>query len=254
MQSKPPLFHTSVRQLSLRIVQAKHLEFLLTHCHRVENLFLEHLSTSLGQLGLIGNPPLKRFHCHLASLFHGVMQLDFTHRVFPHITHLQLFDGLKFESADVWRGLALIPHLTYLSFFNSHFNFRLIPLFRDPLGCKFHMRGHMTRFVEIGDDSRVVCMHASMDFADNWYVGAHGAADFWSRAEKFISQGRSGKIPPTRRQRTRRRRDIAATGLAEVETFAALLEAFTPDWRSGACIRGFHAAWTCRGKCPGARS
>jgi hypothetical protein len=85
---------------------------------------------------LIGNMPLKRFHCHLASLFHGVMQLDFTHRVFSHITHLQLFDGLKFESADVWRGFALIPRLTHLSFFNSHFNFRLtIPLFRDLLNA-----------------------------------------------------------------------------------------------------------------------
>jgi hypothetical protein len=209
MQSKPPsFFHNSIRHLLLCDIQVKHTEFLLNNCHRVENLFIFSSQSELpNSLSAMGSLPLKRLYCHLTQLFGSAAQIDFTHRMFSQITHLQLFDYV--DSVDIWPGLALIPHLTHIAFLNifprlgPHF----IPLSLRLLNTCTSLRVLVlieaapgtppdVHLQQLAEDGRFVCIRAIlMGFEENWYVGAHTGIDFWSRAEDFISKRRSGEIP-----------------------------------------------------------
>ncbi|KAJ7938442.1 hypothetical protein B0H13DRAFT_2648817 [Mycena leptocephala] len=180
MQSKPPsFFHNSIRHLLLCDVQVKQSEFLLNNCHRVENLFI--LSRQLASsLSAIGSLPLKRLYCHLTKLFGSAVQIDFTHRIFSQITHLQLFDYV--DSVDIWSGLALIPHLTHIALFPGSY---FIPLCLQLLNTCTSLRviviievvhgvPHDVRLQQLAEDDRFVCIRAVlMGFEANWYVGAH---------------------------------------------------------------------------------
>ncbi|KAJ6564193.1 hypothetical protein B0H19DRAFT_1067783 [Mycena capillaripes] len=92
--------------------------FVFSRCRNIENLHLtqgpEH---DKDLFSVVKDLPLKRLHCHLGPFFGTAPQIDFTHRLFAGITHLQLLDARMDLYTETWFNLALIPHLTHISFF-----------------------------------------------------------------------------------------------------------------------------------------
>ncbi|KAJ7123943.1 hypothetical protein C8R43DRAFT_1241015 [Mycena crocata] len=179
----------------------------------IENLYIIDRKHSLtSHLSALGNLPLKQLHCDLGSLFGTAENIDFSHRIFSQITHLQLLDdvlpwpGRGHGNVDIsnhWSGLALIPHLTHLAFFHSYD----IPVFRQLLRtCRSlrvlilveiaHGGPHDVRLAQVAEDPRFVCIRiSSPNFEASWYAGAQGEKDLWWRAEALIARRRSLPVP-----------------------------------------------------------
>ncbi|KAJ7466668.1 hypothetical protein B0H11DRAFT_1733189 [Mycena galericulata] len=118
IQSTPTsVFRNSVRHLCLNLIFEPVAEFILSASPGVEDLWIVSYgagNTSL--LPIIGPLPLKRLHCCLEALFIPETQIDFAHQLFSHLTHLEIFTDNNPEVTQPWSEIALIPHLTHLSF------------------------------------------------------------------------------------------------------------------------------------------
>ncbi|KAJ7127280.1 hypothetical protein C8R43DRAFT_1211138 [Mycena crocata] len=115
------------------------------------------------------------------------------------ITHLELFDTLD-DEADDFAGLALIPHLSHLSF-NTGFN----PVFSVLLDtCKslqvlVILEDHPSTTEDfpgvaaLAEDLRFISM-TCIECIQDWHMGAHTGIDYGWRAEEFIAKRQSGEI------------------------------------------------------------
>ncbi|KAJ6580690.1 hypothetical protein B0H19DRAFT_1250991 [Mycena capillaripes] len=176
---------------------------ILSACRRVENLWIN--TTGNGALfSLIEDLPLTQLYSNIHDLFGS--RIDFSHRLFSKITHLELFDGLVFNTLDpeVWTGLAFVPHLTHICFNGSSFVDIWLHLLRTctslrvlvVLGLKFPtiIAGHSDERA-LAQDLRFVAMRTPLTYTD-WTTGARTGIDYWSRAEDFVAKRRSKKIDP----------------------------------------------------------
>lgn len=169
---------------------------LLTACRSVENLWLSTTGpTTL--FHLVEDLPLKRLYCDLRYLFGVQRQIDFSHRLFAKITHLEVFGGLLSGPEERWKQLAHIPHLTHLSFSHEYSVAGFLTILRtctllrvlivressdwictvierSPDGAKI-IRD--PRFVKLGRREREL----------DWRRGAHGGRDYWTRAEECVA-------------------------------------------------------------------
>ncbi|KAJ6553054.1 hypothetical protein B0H19DRAFT_885498, partial [Mycena capillaripes] len=93
---------------------------ILSACTIIDNLSLGNTIVKLHSISFIQHLTLKRLYCNLNTLFRG-RQIDFTHRLFSRITHLGLYDYPAVPDPAIWRHVALVPHLTHLSFNHGHF-------------------------------------------------------------------------------------------------------------------------------------
>ncbi|KAJ7136372.1 hypothetical protein C8R43DRAFT_1132526 [Mycena crocata] len=181
---------------------------ILRACPAVKHLWMRRdlhseRSDSSNLLSLLGELPLSRLHCNIATLFRpltSLPQIDFTHPVFAHITHLEITDSFFGET---WMGLALVPNLTHLAFSRMHSIGLWLPLLRvcTSLRALVVLTSSHNRLVghqdeqKLAMDPRFVVMEIQYLVAD-WQVGAHGGADYWTRAETFIAKRRAREIDP----------------------------------------------------------
>ncbi|KAJ7133993.1 hypothetical protein C8R43DRAFT_1022152 [Mycena crocata] len=184
--------------LGIGIISHIPVETVLAACSGIEDLHIAGPQfTSL--LSAISTLPLKRLSCTLGRLFPSPLQIEFTHQLFSHITHLEHAGYRDPVSPEFWAGLGLIPHLTHLAFTDPGF----IPLFLGFLeGCR-SLRVLVLRtsapnldvHVRLVEDPRFITMRRGEHPARNWQLGAHTGVDFWSKADGFVALRKSGQLP-----------------------------------------------------------
>ncbi|KAJ7127249.1 hypothetical protein C8R43DRAFT_699744 [Mycena crocata] len=201
IQSKPPpFFRDSVRHLLLSSsVPPEAAALILVACSGVEDLSIQTRFTIPNLLTFISSLP-KRLYCNLTEIFPSPWEMDFTHRLFSQITHIAITEYVE-DELDIWRGLALIPHLSHLSFTWTLY----LPLFPVLLHtCKSlkvlvvvdeDLGGSIEDSVaDLAEDPRFISMPAHIDCIQDWQNGVHTGVDDWSMAEDFIAKRRSGEI------------------------------------------------------------
>ncbi|KAJ6592595.1 hypothetical protein B0H19DRAFT_1245452 [Mycena capillaripes] len=203
LKSKPSLFRDTVRNLLILWVwNSDDAKTVLSGCRRVENLWINPMHTDPDLMSLIEDLPLKRLHCSLEELFDSPARIDFTHRLFVGITHLELFDHLQ-PNSEHYCDLAALYHLSHLSFSDVGFisiapkllqtceSLRVLVFFG--LGaCEDALRDYGQKH-ELVMDPRFVVTNFEGEVRD-WQMGAHTGIDYWSRAEDLVAKRRSGKV------------------------------------------------------------
>ncbi|KAJ7175005.1 hypothetical protein C8R43DRAFT_1119035 [Mycena crocata] len=203
------LLRCSVRHIFLDIpdgVPSQDVIWLFTACSHIENMCITGSPSSQLRQHLSGHVPLplKRLYCDLHDFFLSSSQMNFTHPLFSHLTHLFHFGRPPPESEI----LALIPHISHLAFYNIFF----IPLFLDLLNtCKSLLvlvyldeasdglpdvnprRAEHPRYARLVEALRFVAMKYSNGRQD-WQMGAHRGVDFWSQAEDFVARRKSVQV------------------------------------------------------------
>ncbi|KAF8145046.1 hypothetical protein K438DRAFT_2028928 [Mycena galopus ATCC 62051] len=200
IHSKPStFFRDSVRNLRLGHNLAAEEALILSACSGIENLWsLMQTSVTILDFDL----PLKRLHCTLHKMFEP-SQIDFSHRFFACLTHLEIFDGTwAMINTDIWSNLTRLPCLTHLAFNDEDYLsiFRtLLPTWRSLQVLAILLTERMSlneyELPELSRDWRVVVIECPA-YLDDWSEGALTGLDYWSRAEIFIAKRKSREINP----------------------------------------------------------
>ncbi|KAJ7869039.1 hypothetical protein B0H13DRAFT_2557976 [Mycena leptocephala] len=184
IRAKPPsFFHGAVRHLML--TSPGNLAEILPVCTSVESLWLLDLSEPLIQL--VEFYPLKRLHTSCGPL---LRLLPPTHRLFSRLTHLEIIRSpddadvathLSFHTVKLisicQRLLQSAPRLCVLVYLN-------------PNAPRWEWRGYAS---QLAQDVQFV-VTAIISSKTGTYSGTHGGADYWSRAEIFITRWQSGEL------------------------------------------------------------
>jgi len=170
---------------------------ILSACRSVENLWMT--PNIDGELfSLIEDLQLSQLYCNLKCIFGSRRHIDFTHRLFAKITHLEIF-GHNFDPTEreMYTELALLPHLTHLCFNDERFTDICLTLLKTckSLRVLVILERTLNTPLEVAKDPRFVVMYCNWE-AKDWRMGAHSGIDYWSRAEEFIAKRRSGEIDP----------------------------------------------------------
>ncbi|KAF7356353.1 hypothetical protein MVEN_00967600 [Mycena venus] len=203
IQSQPTsVLRDSVRHLLLFRIPKTVSEFIVSASSAVEDLWISTAEPIAFLLPFIGVLPLKRLYCDLKELFAHKAQIDFGHPLFSRLTHLELFDQ---NATDSYFDLALIPNLTHLAFNIPGFLDMSLTLLKTCKSLRVLVlvmlrRGYLSEMIvehealgQLSEDPRFVQMFCSQ-FVDDWKTGALTGSDYWSRAEDFITQRRSGEF------------------------------------------------------------
>ncbi|KAJ7670021.1 hypothetical protein DFH06DRAFT_159944 [Mycena polygramma] len=208
VRTKPPsFFERHVRHLLLFSydMAAEDEADVLSACSNVEDLWWS--GRSEATVPLINNMPLKRLHCSLNNLFD--FHIDFTHRLFAWLTHLEIFDLPKVQpggmDTDLWPAVTRLPHLTHLAFNDTTYLPMCLVLLRTwdslmVLAILLYRRAYKGPILleecgvtELAQDVRFVTMSCD-EALEDWIMGAYTGIDYWSRAEGFIAKRKSGEI------------------------------------------------------------
>ncbi|KAJ6533500.1 hypothetical protein B0H19DRAFT_1186035 [Mycena capillaripes] len=200
-------FRHAPRNLFFPFFESEDARLVLSHCRSIENLWLKapyHLLPRV--LSLVADFPLNKFRGCVGALFDTQPQIDFSHRFFSHITHLELTDWPDGSRVDrgIWSKLSIVPNLTHLSW-NPIFLDGCLPLLRAcPSLCALivlewgramtHKLYHPDRDA-LANDPRFVLMTMSLSCqARDWQIGTRTGRDYWSRVEDFVAKRRSGVV------------------------------------------------------------
>ncbi|KAJ6592541.1 hypothetical protein B0H19DRAFT_1279129 [Mycena capillaripes] len=202
LEQRSSFFRDNVRNILIWWVRNVDDEkTILSRCRSVENLWLNQTDTSPDLISVIEDLPLKHLHCSLDILFGSPEHIDFTHRLFAGITHLELFDNLI--NPELYYDLAALPHLSHLSFSDSNVisiapkllrtchSLRVL-IFFGLASCEATLGKH-AETNELVKDPRFVAMDCKHEIRD-WQLGAYSGVDCWSRAEDLIMKRKSGKV------------------------------------------------------------
>ncbi|KAJ7726290.1 hypothetical protein B0H14DRAFT_553818 [Mycena olivaceomarginata] len=201
--TKPPsFFHQTVRSMFISDYDSlPAADLILSTCSGVENLSIAGIRQRTA-LPVLSGLALKRLYCNLDDLFGSQEKIDFTHELFVRLTHLDLFYFGKILPSTL-SGLALIPHLSHLSFqdddYRSHPSAPLTLLqtcsaLRVLVSLISRKGDH-----ESIDDTNILAYPrfvrmARPHYAADWQIGVHTGDDYWVRAEVFIARRISGDI------------------------------------------------------------
>ncbi|KAJ7087517.1 hypothetical protein C8R44DRAFT_820247 [Mycena epipterygia] len=192
MESRPDFFRPAIRHLMREGVYTPSLEYVLSICSGVVNLWV---NDDLTQTISVMEPlRLKYLYAKTLPVLHTLTPF---HPFFSQITHLELMDALDAWDLEAWSELYLIPQLTHLSFNDDAFFLLCGELLET---CKslavLVFLGSLpdpSSVTEFSRDFRFVAMCCKYYHLD-WQMGAYAGVDYWSRAESFIAKRRSGKI------------------------------------------------------------
>ncbi|KAJ7176995.1 hypothetical protein C8R46DRAFT_1213564 [Mycena filopes] len=218
-------FQKAVRNLFLDRIPPDEVALILSACSGVQNLYLDSWKPH-SLLEQLADLPLKHLHCDISHLFE-VDQIDFKHRLFANITHLELIDpdappssgwcrignGFAFDNErdpEEWSGLAHLPHLTHLAFNDRAFTKIALLLLSK---CK-SLRvlailtarpwsgpwcGENREYVEekeLAKDPRFVRL-THFATAEAWQADARRTGvRSWALLDQFVRRRKSNRIPP----------------------------------------------------------
>ncbi|KAJ7206474.1 hypothetical protein GGX14DRAFT_568025 [Mycena pura] len=182
---------------------------LLAKCPGVANLMLLRLFRDVVE-AIQHLRPAKLSFFDPPHEFPGLL-LTFDHPLFMNVTHLDIFhvylDDEELKCAwGKWCSLTSLPKLTHLAL-SPQLGHEILPqlLAECPqltlVVVGFWSASYLAKAVEFVQrlpvaDPRVVVLRATHYFTD-WEDGAHGADDFWARADRFVVHKRNGEIPST---------------------------------------------------------
>ncbi|KAJ6572437.1 hypothetical protein DFH09DRAFT_1461921 [Mycena vulgaris] len=195
------LFLDNLNVTSEHTLPESALATILSACCGVTDIFMN-VSTAptLPLLGRITS--LRRLGASMNKLFYGI-PVDFTHGLFRHLTHLEVFDSVG-DSEVLWDGLSLIPNLTHFGFHSESLlaisgrvmqtcpklqYLVFVVLFEGDV--MFEEVQH--RCGDLADDPRFVVTIRS-DFRTEWQLGAYRGTDFWYRCEEFVARKRARQV------------------------------------------------------------
>ncbi|KAJ6592596.1 hypothetical protein B0H19DRAFT_1245453 [Mycena capillaripes] len=203
LEQRPSFFRENVRNMLIRYARSFDDEkTILLRCRSVENLWLNQSDTRPDLISVVEDLPLKRLHCSLDILFGSPEKIDFTHRLFTGITHLQLFDSQM--NPELYLDLASLPHLSHLSICDSDLisiapkllqtchSLRIL-IFVGLVSCEHTLGNHAHTSERLLKDPRFVAMDCENEVGD-WQRGSRTGIDYWSRAEDFVAKRRLGKV------------------------------------------------------------
>ncbi|KAJ6593241.1 hypothetical protein B0H19DRAFT_1089504 [Mycena capillaripes] len=212
-ESRPAL-RAAVRNFLFALLSPDGGAFVLSRCPRIENLYMTGPQVSELLPSIADLPNLKRFHCNLEMLFSSAPggHIDFTHRLFERITHLELFDSYVWPAdfdrdRHTWAELARLPALTHLAFYGAIFVSVALRLLQTCpslliLVLKLRPREDADAVVddcpdaqELTKDPRfVVRSYRQVVIMRDWQRGAYTGRDFWTRAEEWVGKRRAGEV------------------------------------------------------------
>ncbi|KAJ7627032.1 hypothetical protein FB45DRAFT_1004645 [Roridomyces roridus] len=191
--SQKPSISKTIRHLCIN----DDVDLIISDCSSLEDLWG---SAGASDADSLSSCPLKRLYCSLEPLFQ-YKGIDFQHPLFSRLTHLEIFDRGVEDDLTSWAGLASIPHLMHLAF-NEEDLFPIVPdLLRlcTQLRVLVHLNAAATSWPEVSEglkrELRFVGMRCG-EYIKDWHMGALTGEDYWSRAEVFIAQRRSGSVDP----------------------------------------------------------
>jgi hypothetical protein len=213
-EKRASFFKTSVRHLIIddmdNTVEPTSLSKIASACSGVKDIFLNiSLSPMLPLLTSLSS--LTRLGASLHPFF-GSLPIDFTHPLFAHITHLEIFDYS--ETAQIAEGLSVIPNLTHCAFDDEVFLDKTQHILQtcsklqylifvivsvEELGMLEESDGKNDQCTALAEDTRFVVAVRSR-FREDWRSGAQTGRDFWARAETFVALKREGKLNRKLRQ------------------------------------------------------
>ncbi|KAJ7662773.1 hypothetical protein DFH06DRAFT_1190821 [Mycena polygramma] len=206
--SRPALFQDHVRHIAVMSsldssdAGLAGISTVLSTSMSTTNLALFY-SGSPGLLPLLAQLPLKHLSLIREHFFPLPTATDYAHSAFSQVTHLDILDWRRrSEEWDPLTGVALIPHLTHLSFHDSgvttavckhalrdckHLEV-LVMLCRSPSAVSRATRARE----ELAADPRFVLVLVP-DYVQDWENGARGAEDYWSRADGLVRRRLAGE-------------------------------------------------------------
>ncbi|KAJ7465987.1 hypothetical protein FB451DRAFT_1138102 [Mycena latifolia] len=199
-------FHDTVRHLlldpatSLTVEEATEV---LKLCTGVVNFAVVGSLSSPALLPVLGNMRVQRLSVSLNSLFGAISSVDPRHPLFAYITHLDILDPDPATSAPHFSThIPALPSLTHLCLNNfMPWNVirtllaecpRLELLANFWAERKYDVAFGRAQNVPVHDVRFVMGLYGNY-WAD-WEAGARGFPDFWSAADDFVAQKRSGAI------------------------------------------------------------
>ncbi|KAJ6593237.1 hypothetical protein B0H19DRAFT_1246031 [Mycena capillaripes] len=213
-ESRPAL-RAAVRNLMLVWLSASDGAFVLSRCPGIENLWITGgLQAMVSKLlpSVADLPNLKRFHCNLTALFSSAPggQIDFTHRLFERISHLELLDYYRLaeveRDSERWCTIARLPALTHLAFYTASFVSIALPLLQacpSLLVLVVNVRvENQGTLIDARPDAHdlmrnprfVVIDRRQTKRTKEWKIGAYTAKDFWTRAEEWVGKRSAGEV------------------------------------------------------------
>lgn len=189
-------FRDSVRKLFFG--GNEHPRLILATCSNVDTLWMEFPGDDVPVVDMVDHLRLGRLHCYVGHLFGSPENIDFTHQLFAHLTHLDLFDTCHIENEinrQIWAGLALIPQLTHLSYDDVEFLYMSMEILetcrklRVLLMAGFcPLEEHPIVYEELRYDPRFVMIGRNRRKpVTEWQLGNHTGVDYWSRAEEIVA-------------------------------------------------------------------
>ncbi|KAJ7670096.1 hypothetical protein DFH06DRAFT_1125492 [Mycena polygramma] len=181
---------------------------ILSACSGVQNLYMN-VASALSMptlLPILAQLPLTRLCCNVQFLFGPRSQIDFTHQLFAQITHIEVFDKprTRVDGLKSWSNLALVPHLTHVSFVDPSFisvspallcasnSLRAVVVMAHRWAAQPLIDSQPDGEKLLKDPRFVVMDYIDMQL--DWQVGAHGRMDYWWRANDFIARRRAGEV------------------------------------------------------------
>jgi hypothetical protein len=139
------------------------------------------------------------------DLVSGEAQLDFTHPLFPRLTHLEVMPCTQeMPSGVLLSELALIPHLSHLAFDHHDHSFLApLTLLRTCVSLRVFvelLRNNINEVQPVGHgdtkalaaDPRYVVI-ACASYTADWQMEAHAGTDCWSRLQHSSQNEGRGK-------------------------------------------------------------
>jgi hypothetical protein len=198
-RTKPAWIRNSVRNLYIGQGFEGSSNAVLSEFPRVENLWLSK-ALAKNVPDAVFAMPLRHLYLNLQYLFRG---RDLTDLLFPTITHLEVWGGLKGgeDEETVRSRLAAFPSLTHLAFNELE----RLPLCVNLLQASQSLRAVIVLEITpepgpseleiLAADPRFVMMYVHpYNFVDDWWTGVLTGEDYWARADAFIAKRKSGEI------------------------------------------------------------
>ncbi|KAJ7167100.1 hypothetical protein C8R46DRAFT_1035057 [Mycena filopes] len=205
---KPPVFfQNAVRHLAFPYgaVMGPEAQRILGLCTGVVNLACEEMYCNPSLLRSLEGMYVQRLTVYVTRLFEN-SPVDFTHRAFSSVTHLDMFEDS--EDDDLLHLLSLIPTCPVLTHLGVDYRtprnhvldvlakcpqLQLLIVLWPPWGPHEYAAAKTASVLDV----RFV-IGTYDNFWAEWEAGARGFPDFWSRGDDFVARKRKGKIEATR--------------------------------------------------------
>ncbi|KAJ6569382.1 hypothetical protein B0H19DRAFT_1232218 [Mycena capillaripes] len=209
-KSKPPtFFHSAVRHLfldgTLGTWSPEEGNEILKLCTGVINFAAIGTLSNPALLPILADMRVRKMALCLEVLFGEFSSIDLGHPAFSSITHFDIFDQIEPTETKICPHIPALPALTHLCLNNEVPWGTIQALLTDcpqlELLVILWAPSSASDAYEWAKNSTICdarfVVAVFQDYWGDWEKGARGLPNFWSAAESFVAQKRSGLIDDT---------------------------------------------------------